>query len=83
MPAIIYRPSVSTIINIIYTHLFEIGTSGEDFVDEIFHRQDVKFTERLLNHTVVGERNALLIDLAVTSLVDQLADGLQVGFSLR
>jgi hypothetical protein len=35
----------------------------------------------LFDNLVVGERNSLLVDAAVTPLVDQLADCLQVGLA--
>lgn len=38
-----------------------------------------EFTKALLDQAVVGQSNALLVDLAVTSLVDQLVHRLQVG----
>ena len=38
--------------------------------------------ERFLNNGVVGQGDALLVDLAVAALVDELADGLQVGLAV-
>ena len=63
------------------THLLEVGAGGEDLVDEVLHGEDVVLAERLLNDLVRGERDALLVDLAVSALVDQLADGLKVGLA--
>lgn len=60
------------------TNLLEVRANGEDLVDEVFNREDVVFAELLLNHGVGGKRNALLVDLSVSPLVDQLAHGLQV-----
>ena len=48
---------------------------------EILDGKDVVLAERLLNDRVVGEGDALLVDLAVSALVDQLADGLKVGLA--
>ena len=45
---------------------------------EIFDRQDVILAESVLNDRVIGQRNTLAVDFAVATLVDQLADGLQV-----
>jgi len=50
-------------------------------VDEILNAKDVVFTEVSLDDAVVGKRDALLVDLAVTTLVDQLTDCLQVGLA--
>jgi hypothetical protein len=51
-------------------------------VDEILHADDAVLAEVLLNDGVVGEGNALLVDLSVTALVDKLLDGLQVGVTV-
>lgn len=48
---------------------------------QILNTKDVILAKRLLNDTVVGERNALLVDLAVSTLVDQLTDRLEVGLA--
>ena len=61
--------------------LLEVGTSGEDFVHEILNGEDVVLAEGLLNDGVVGEGDALLVNLAVAALVDKLADRLQVGLA--
>ena len=50
-------------------------------MDEVLYRENAEFAERLLNHSVVGQRNALLVDFAIAALVDQLADRLQVWFT--
>ena len=48
---------------------------------EILDGKDVVLAERLLNDRVVGEGDALLVDLAVPALVDKLPDRLQVGLA--
>ena len=48
---------------------------------EILDGKDVVLAERLLNDRVVGEGDALLVDLAVAALVDKLTDRLQVGLA--
>ena len=63
------------------THLLEVGANSEDLVHEILNREDVVLAESLFNNLVVGEGNTLLVDLAVAALVDELADGLQVGLA--
>lgn len=63
------------------TDLLEVGASGSDLVDEILDTKDVVFAERLLDDGVVGEGDALLVDLAVPALVDQLPDGFNIRFA--
>lgn len=62
--------------------LLEVGADGEDLVDEILKADDAVLAEVLLNDGVVGKSNTLLVDLSVSSLVDKLLDGLQVGVTV-
>ena len=62
--------------------LLEVGADGVDLVDQILHTDNAVLAEVLLDDGVVGERDALLVDLAVSALVDQLLDGLQVGVTV-
>ena len=55
--------------------LLKIGPHGHDLVHQILHADDPQFPQLLLNQRVVGERDALLVDLAVAALVDQVAHG--------
>jgi len=50
-------------------------------MDEIFDTKDVEFAKVRLDDIVVGQGNALLVNLAITALVDQLTDCLQVGLA--
>ena len=61
-----------------FAHLLEVGPGGENLVNEILNGEDIVQLEGLLDDTVVGERDALLVDLAVSTLVDQLANRLQI-----
>ena len=61
--------------------LLEVGAGGVDLVHEILDGEDVVLAEGLLNDGVVGEGDALLVNLAVAALVDKLADRLQVGLA--
>ena len=61
--------------------MLEVGAHSVDLVDEIFHADDTVLAEVLLDDGVVGEGDALLVDLAVSALVDQLTDGLEVRFA--
>jgi hypothetical protein len=58
--------------------LLEIGASRDNLVYKIFDAEDVMFAERLLDDTIVGQRNTLLIDFAISTLVDQLTNRLQI-----
>jgi hypothetical protein len=62
--------------------LLEVGTNGEDLVDQVLHADNAILAEVLLDDGVVGESNALLVDLSVSTLVDELANGLEVGVSV-
>lgn len=63
------------------TYLFEVGASSSNLVHQILNAKNVELAKRLFNNTVVGERDALLVDLAVSTLIDQLTDRLEVGFA--
>ena len=61
--------------------LLEVWTSSEDFVYKVLDREDVVLAKFLLDNSVGGQRDALLVDLAEAPLVDQLADGLEIRFT--
>ncbi len=63
------------------TYLLEVGAGSRDFVDKVFNTEDVVLAKSLLDDSVVSERDALLVNLAVTPLVDQFTDGLKVGLA--
>ena len=60
----------------------EVGADGVELVDDVLNAGDTELAEVGLDELVVGDRQALLVDLSVTALVDKLADGLQVGVSV-
>jgi len=62
--------------------LLEVGADGEDLVNEILNADDAELAEVLLDELVVSDRQTLLVDLSVSALVDELADGLQVGVAV-
>ena len=62
--------------------LLEVGADGVDLVDQVFHADNAVLAEVLLNELVVGKGNALLVDLSVATLVDELTDGLEVGVTV-
>ena len=61
--------------------LLEVGSGGENLVDEVFRADNAALSERTLDDAVVGQGNPLLVDLAETPLVDELLHRLQVGVS--
>lgn len=58
---------------------FKVGTYSIDLMDEILHADDAVLAKGLLDNGVIGERDALLVDSSVSTLVDEFTDGLQVG----
>lgn len=62
--------------------LLEVGADSVDLVDQVFHADNAVLAEASLNESVVDKGNALLVDLTVSALVDELTDGLQVGVSV-
>ena len=62
--------------------LLEVGADGDDLVDEILDGDDAELAQVLLNEGIVGEWDALAVDLAVATLVDELADRLEVGLAV-
>lgn len=56
--------------------LLEVGADSEDLVDQVFHADDAEFAQVVLDQLVVGEGDALLVDLSVAALVDEIAHGL-------
>lgn len=62
--------------------LLEVGANGVDLVDDVLDADNAELAEVLLDELVVGDGQALLVDLSVTALVDELTDGLQVGVSV-
>jgi hypothetical protein len=62
--------------------LLEVGPDRVYLVDQVLHTYNAVFAETVLDKLVVGKRDALLVDLAVTALVDELTDRLQVGIAI-
>jgi len=62
--------------------LLEVGTDGEDLVDQVFHADNTVLAKVVLDKLVVGKSNSLLGNLAVSSLVDKLSDRLEVGIAI-
>lgn len=62
--------------------LLEVGANSDDLVDEILNADDAVLAEGLLDNGVIGEGNALAVDLAISALVDELLDALEVGVTI-
>ncbi len=62
--------------------LFEVRSNGDDFMDQVLHTDNSVLPKVILDQGVVSEGDALLVDLAISTLVDQLADCLQVGVAV-
>jgi hypothetical protein len=62
--------------------LLEVGADGEDLVDEILNADNAVLAKVLLNDGVVGKSDALLVNLSVSTLVDELLDRLEVGVTV-
>lgn len=62
--------------------LLEVGSDGVDLVDEVLNADNAELAKSVLNDRVVGQGDALLVDLAVSALVDELANRLQVGLTV-
>ena len=61
--------------------LLEGRSDGSNFVDDIFDGDDTVLAERLFDDGVGGKGDSLLVDLSVTSLVDEFSDSLEVRLS--
>lgn len=62
--------------------LLEVGADSVDLVDQVFHADNAVLAKVLLDKLVVGKGNTLLVDLSVTTLVDELTDALEVGVAV-
>ena len=63
--------------------LLEIGPHGHNLMDQILDADDAEFAKVLLDDLVVGERDSLLVNLSIASLVDEVADALYRGIAVR
>lgn len=59
----------------------EVRADSVELVDHVLDADDVVLAESLLDNGVVRQGDALSINTAVSTLVNKLADGLQVGVS--
>ena len=57
----------------------EVGTAGNEFLDEFLNRFNTDSAQTSLDDFVGSERDSLLVEFSVTSLVDQIVDDLSGG----
>ncbi len=62
--------------------LLEVGADGVDLVDQVLNADNTVLAQVLLNDGVVGKGDTLLVDLSVSTLVDELLDALEVGVTI-
>ena len=61
-----------------FTYSLEVWSNSEDFVDQIFGGLDTNVSNVFVNDGVIRKGDSLTVDLAVSALVDQFTDSLQV-----
>ena len=62
--------------------LLEVWPHGHNLMHQIFHADDTEFAEVLFDDLVVGEGDPLLVDLPVSTLVDEVANGFHTGVAV-
>ena len=62
--------------------LLEIWPHGYNLMHQIFHADDTEFAEVLFDDLVVREGDSLLVDLSVSTLVNEVANGLHTGVAV-
>ena len=62
--------------------LLEVGSDSEDLVNQVFHADNAVLAQLLLNESVLCKRDALLVDLAITTLVDKFTNRLKVRIAV-
>jgi len=62
--------------------LLEVWSDGDDLVNDIFDADNAILSERFLDDGIIGQWNALFVDFAITALVDELSDGLEIWITI-
>ena len=57
--------------------LFEIGSYGVYLVQDVLHTYKAKLAQMCFNDGIVGQRDTLLVDLAIAAFVQKLTHCLQ------
>jgi len=61
--------------------VLEVGANRQDLMDQVLHADDAELAQGALNEVVGGDWGAVAVDLDKPTLVDQLANRLEVGHS--
>lgn len=61
--------------------LFEMRTNSVDLIDQIFNGVDSVLGETGIDEPVIGQGNSLVVNLAVSSLVNQFSDIISGGIT--
>lgn len=59
----------------------EVRSAGSNFVDKIFNAGNSIFAEGFFDDEVAGQGYSLVVNFAVTSLIDNISDGGSGGIS--
>lgn len=62
--------------------MLEVGSDSEDLVDQVLHADNAVLAQVGLNDRIIGEGDALLVDLSVATLVDEFTNRFQVGVAV-
>ena len=62
--------------------LLKVGTNGEDLVDQILNADNAILAKRVLDNGIIGESDTLLVDLSVSTLINELTNSLEVRVSI-
>lgn len=62
--------------------LFEMRTHSVDFINQILNGVDSVLGKIGINESVVGQRYSLVVDFAVSSLVNEFSYGLSGGITM-
>jgi hypothetical protein len=57
----------------------KVRTDSGDFMNEVFDTDNTVLAKGLFNDSIVMDRDTLLLNLGISTLVDQFTNGLQVG----
>ena len=57
----------------------KVRTDSDDFMNEVFDTDNTVLAKGLFNDSIVMDRDTLLLNLGISTLVDQFTNGLQVG----
>ena len=62
--------------------LLEIWSDGIDLMDQVLDTDNTVFAEVIFNKLVVCERDTLLVDFAISALVNKLTNRFEIGIAV-